>query len=146
MYRRIFLDANVLLDIYDDRRPFARESRQVVASLLEQEAVELFTSCDIMTTLYYLYSRQDRQRALDWIEEINSYCTIIEFANAEVVQSCQLMRENPAFDDLEDTIQYVMARKIDADLILSNDVDFASEGISVMTTKTYLESKKKGER
>jgi predicted nucleic acid-binding protein len=137
MYRRIFLDANVLIDLYDDRRPFMQESRQVVAHLLEQEEVELFTSCDIMTTLYYLYARQDRQRALDWIEEINGYCTIIEFANAEVAQSCRLMRDNPAFDDLEDTIQYVMARKIEADVILSNDANFASEGIEVITTAAY---------
>jgi len=144
MFRRVFLDANVLIDLYDDRRLFMRESRQTVTHLLEQEEVELFTSCDIMTMLYYLYARQDRQRALDWIEEINSYCTIIEFANTEVAQSCRLMRENLAFGDLEDTIQYIMARKIEADLILSNDADFASEGIEVMTTTMYVERYVKG--
>jgi len=144
MYKRIFLDANVLIDVYDDTRPFARESQLAVASLLAREEVELFTSCDIMTTLYYLYARKNRQNALDWIEEINSYCTIIEFANAEVTQSCRLMRDNPAFDDLEDTIQYVMARKIEADLILSNDAEFASEEIEVMTTEAYVKRFVKG--
>ena len=146
MYKRVFLDTNVLVDLYDDTRPFARESQQVVASLLEREEVELFTSCDIMTTLYYLYARKNRQNALEWIEEINSYCTIIEFANAEVAQSCQLMRDNPAFDDLEDTIQYVMARKIEADLILSNDAGFASEAIEVMTTEAYAKRLVKGKQ
>ena len=144
MYRRVFLDTNILIDLYDPRRPSHDDSTRAVMHLLEQEETELFTSCDILTTMYYLRAREDKQQALEDIEHVNRFCTIIEFANAEVAQSCRLMRENPAFGDLEDTIQYVMARKIDADLILSNDAHFASEGIEVMTTDVYVKRFVKG--
>lgn len=144
MHRRIFLDTNILIDLYDPKRPSHRDSTEAVMHLLEQEETEMFTSCDILTTMYYLRARDDKRQALEDIEHVNSFCTIIEFANAEVTQSCQLMRSNPAFDDLEDTIQYVMARKIEVDLILSNDAGFASEEIEVMTTEVYVKRFVKG--
>jgi predicted nucleic acid-binding protein len=47
------------------------------------------------------------------------------------------MKQNKAFTDLEDTIQYVMAKKVKADLILSNDKGFASDGIELMSTEKF---------
>ncbi len=137
MFKRIFLDANVLADLYDENRPFCRASRKTVTYLLEKEETELFTSCDIVTTIYYIFARKDRHKALDQIIRINQWCTAVEFGNKEISQSCRLMQENRSFKDLEDTIQYIMARKVDADLILSNDKDFASEGIERMTTENF---------
>ena len=139
MYRRIFLDANVLADIYDDTRPYCQASRKAVKYLLDLEKTELFTSCDIITTIYYLFSRKNRIKALDQIIEVNQWCTAVEFANKEIAQSCNLMRENETFKDLEDTIQYVMARKVDVDLILSNDKGFASEEIELMSTAKFCD-------
>ena len=139
MYRNIFLDANVLADIYDESRPFCKSSREAVMYLLSQEKSELFTSCDIITTVYYIYSKKDRNKALDHVIEINEWCKIVEFGNIEVSKSCKLMKENEKFTDLEDTIQYVMAKKVDADLILSNDKAFVSDGIEIMNTKAFCE-------
>jgi predicted nucleic acid-binding protein len=51
------------------------------------------------------------------------------------------MRENGAFDDLEDTLQYVMARKVGADLILSNDTGFVSDDIPVMRSDAFCETR-----
>jgi predicted nucleic acid-binding protein len=137
MYRRVFLDANVLADIYEASRPFSKESRDAVEYLLLQDEVELYTSCDIITTLYYIYAKRDRQKALDHIVEVNAWCTVVEFGNSEVIKSCRLMKQNSKFKDLEDTIQYVMAKKVDADLILSNDAAFVSDGIPLMETEVF---------
>lgn len=140
MYSTIFLDANVLADIYDEQRPHCIHSRKTIKHLLAQESVELYTSCDIVTTLYYIIAKIDRKKALDHIIEISQWCTIIEFGNMEVSQSCQLMKQNPKFIDLEDTIQYVMAKKVEADLILSNDTAFVSEEIELMSTVEFCET------
>ena len=140
MYNTIFLDANVLADIYDEQRPHCIHSRKTIKHLLAQESVELYTSCDIITTLYYINARIDKQKALDHIIEINRWCKIIEFGNTEVSQSCQLMKKNPKFTDLEDTIQYVMAKKVEADLIFSNDTAFVSEEIELMSTAGFCET------
>ena len=68
--------------------------------LLQDEKVELYSSCDIITTIYYLRAKQDREQALDDIIQINSFCRIIEFGNIEVTKSCRLMKENQKFKDL----------------------------------------------
>ena len=139
MTKKVFLDANVLVDVYDLKRPFSLYSKKTLMSLLQDEKVEVFTSCDIITTIYYLRAKADKKQALEDIEQINSFCTIIEFGNQEVTQSCRLMKENKRFTDLEDTIQYVMAKKIKADLILSNDARFNSDGIVLMDTKKFCQ-------
>ena len=136
-YKRVFLDANIILDIYDATRPFYKESSEAISILL-QNGSELFTSCDIITTLYYLLAKKDKLEALDSILDINELCTIIEFGNQEIEQSCKLMKQNKIFIDLEDTIQYIMAKKASCDLILSNDKGFVSEDILLMSSKEFI--------
>lgn len=139
MYKNIFLDANVIADIYDDKRPFHQESVEVIRILSQDKKVKLFTSCDIITTLYYILSKKNKAKALDAILEINALCTVVEFGNTEVLKSCMLMKETTLYKDLEDTIQYVMAQKTSCELILSNDKGFVSEDILLMRSKEFLQ-------
>jgi len=139
MYRDIFIDVNAWVDLFDIERPFNRYSKSSIAYLLESEGVNLFTSCDIITTIYYLLSKKGKDIALEAIEYVNELCTVVEFGNKEVTKSCRLMKQNSRFTDLEDTIQYVMAKKIKADLILSNDRGFISDGIALMSTEEFCE-------
>ncbi len=139
-YKRVFLDANIILDIYDATRPFYKESTKAISILLQQKDTELFTSCDIITTLYYLLAKKGKLEALDSILDINELYTVIEFGNSEIKKSCKLMKQNSNFTDLEDTIQYIMAKKASCDLILSNDRGSASENILLMSSREFVES------
>ena len=139
-YKRVFLDANIILDIYDKKRPFYKESSTVISLLLRQSEIELFTSCDIITTLYYILSKKGKKDALDSILALNELCNIVEFSNIEIDESCKLMKENKYFTDLEDTIQYIIAKKASCDLILSNDKKFVSDEITLMSSKEFLSS------
>jgi len=138
MYKKVFLDANIFIDNEDESRDLEKNSLKVLSFLLKYD-VELFTSCDLITTIYYILSKKDKQKALEAVENINKICRIIDFTNVEVNQTCTLMRENPKFKDLEDTIQYILAKKVGCDLIISNDKDFASDEIELVTTKEFLE-------
>ncbi len=141
MYKHIFIDVNVWVDLFDTDRPFSQQSRKVMTHLIQEDSVDLFTSCDIITTVYYLLAKKGRHFALEAIEYINALCTIVEFGNTEITKSCRLMKQNRKFTDLEDTIQYVMAKKIEADLILSNDADFVSDGIELMNTEQFCKTR-----
>jgi predicted nucleic acid-binding protein len=137
-YKRVFLDANVILDMYDENRPFHVESSEAISILLEQKDVDIFTSCDIITTLYYVLSKRGKTEALDSILDVNELCIVIEFGNKEIEESCKFMKKNKNFTDLEDTIQYVMAKKVGCDLILSNDKGFVSEGVDLMSSGEFI--------
>ena len=138
-YKRVFLDANIILDIYDEKRAFHKESSEIISLFLQETDVELFTSCDIITTLYYVLSKKGKIDALDSIFDVNELCSVVEFANLEIEESCKLMKKNKKFTDLEDTIQYVIAKKASCDLILSNDKKFVSDEIVLMSSKEFLQ-------
>ena len=139
-YRKVFLDANIILDMYDDKRPFHIESSEAISRLLQEKDIVIYTSCDIITTLYYVLSKKGKIEALDSILDVNELCIVIEFGNREIEESCMFMKKNKNFTDLEDTIQYIMAKKASCDLILSNDKGFVSEGILLMSSGEFIQN------
>jgi len=139
MYKKIFIDANIILDLFNLKRKSHSSSTAFYLYALTN-TIELATSCDLITTIYYIDSKIDKTAALSHIEEINKTITVIDFSNKEIAQTCQLMRNNTNFKDLEDTIQYILAKKEGCDLIISNDKGFYSEDIPIMSSKTFIKS------
>ncbi len=143
MYNKVFFDANIVLDIFDITRPSSQESQSSYAHLIRND-IQLCTSCDIITTIYYVYSKKDKTNVLRKIERVNQILKVIDFSNREIAQTCQLMHEDQNYKDLEDTIQYILAKKEGCELIISNDKTFYSEDIPVMSSKEFLKSITKG--
>ncbi len=77
--------------------------------------------------------------AIESILDVNELCMVIEFGNEEIEESCKLMKHDKNFTDLEDTMQYVMAKKASCDLILSNDRGFVSDDIVLMSSREFVE-------
>lgn len=134
---RVFLDANILLDKYDMNRSSYKFSHKSYEFLLLQEETEIFTSCDIITTLYYVGSKIDKQQILHDIRATNKTLKVIDFSNKEIEECCKLMLEDDDYKDLEDTIQYIMAKKEKCDLIISNDKNFVSKDIKLLTSEEF---------
>ena len=133
---KIFLDANIFLDIFDERR-LNNEYSFLTYKYISNNKHKLFTSCDLITTIYYINSKKDKNKALLNIRAINKTLKVIEFSNKEIEETCDLMFEDSDYKDLEDTIQYIMAKKYECDLIISNDEDFISKNIELMTSKQF---------
>ncbi len=138
MFKRLFLDANILVDFVDDMRPSHIQSKKIIIDAIQKD-VHLFTSCDIVTTVYYLSAKIDKKQALNEITKINRFCKIIDFSNTDVEQTCDLMAQNSDFKDLEDTIQYILAKKALCDCIISNDKNFLSPDILLLNSEQFCE-------
>jgi|FLOH01.1.fsa_nt_gi predicted nucleic acid-binding protein len=138
MYKKVFIDANIFIDTNDRNRKRYQESLDILRYLTENKTA-IYTSCDLITTTYYILAKKDKANALSSIEKINKICKVIEFSNKEVSQTCKLMKENNNFKDLEDTLQYVLAKKSECELVISNDNNFYSEGIELLTSKEFCE-------
>ena len=135
---KVFLDANILLDLSSKERKFSDYSIKTVKYLLSK-GVNLYTSSDIITTVYYVLVKhtKDKKLSLEAIKEINNYVTLIEFSNREVKEAIELMEKDKNFKDLEDTLQYVLAKKEGCQLISSNDENFYSPDIEVLNTREF---------
>lgn len=138
---KIFLDANILIDITFESRPFSKESSELYAYLVKNsDKYRLYTSCDLLTTVYYILRKQfDKKSVLEKIKIINKVINVIEFGNKEIDEAIYLMEKNENFSDLEDTIQYVMARKERCDYIISNDKGFFSHDVPLLSSSRALD-------
>jgi|GEM_PF-188814 len=149
---KIFIDANILLDIFNNERPFYGYSLAFYEYALKRQ-YPLFTSCDLITTIYYINSKKDKSQALLNIQDTNKTLKVIEFSNKEIEETCNLMledskylelnsdtlvsKEKVGYKDLEDTIQYIMAKKQQCDLIISNDKNFVSKDIKILSSEEF---------
>ena len=142
--KKIFLDANILIDILDAKRPLSRESATLFEFLVRGvKEFTLYTSCDLLTTIYYFTVKPlGQEEALSKIKKLNKVIRVIEFGNKEVAEAIELMERNRKYNDLEDTIQYVMARKQKCDYIITNDKHFASGDVPILSTKEALKELK----
>ena len=137
--KNIFIDANIFIDLNDKRRVTSEECLYIL-NFLVQNGYSIMTSCDLITTIYYILSKINKQKALDDIEQINKICKIIEFSNSEVTSTCTLMKEDENYKDFEDTIQYVLAKKANCNIILSNDKKFYSKDITLFSSSEFIQN------
>ncbi len=137
MYKKVFLDANILLDTISLDRPSSTSSVKSYRYILQSDDIKIFTSCDIITTLYYVGKKIDKNVILHNIEVINSTLKVIDFSNKEVAKTCTLMKEDKNYHDLEDTMQYILAKKEGCDLIISNDKNFYALDIEVISSEAF---------
>lgn len=136
MYKKVFIDANIFIDANDKNRGAYIQSLSILDYLVTKQIL-IYTSCDLITTIYYILSKTDKNDALNSIENINKICKVIDFSNKEISFTCTLMREDENYKDLEDTLQVVLAQKEKCDLIISNDKNFYSKEIKLMTSTEF---------
>lgn len=140
MSQRIFVDANVINDIFDAQRRFHEASYQCLEYCLAQ-GLTLVTTCDIVTTVYYLTAKsQDRAKALDALEQVNAIFEIVPFGNNQLADAIALMQQDADYTDLEDTLQYVLAKQAECDIILTNDACFIAKHLTIMSSAAFVTS------
>ncbi len=127
--KKIFLDANILIDFID---PDREKHTKAVEFIKNNVGNYFYTSCDIVTTIYYVASKTNSKTILDSLEALLKLVKIIHFSNEPALQAIKLMKENKRFRDFEDTLQYILAKSIEADLIVTNDKRFFSPDIETI--------------
>ena len=136
--KKVFVDANVIIDTFDESRKENNTSTKAIGYLLSKEEVEIYTSCDLITTVYYVLRKKYGKEAIYDIEDALDIYNLIPFSNYEIKEAINLMKKNKGFKDLEDTLQYVLAKKEGCDLILTNDKKFYSPDIQIATTSQFV--------
>jgi predicted nucleic acid-binding protein len=126
--KKIFIDANIFIDFIDPRRAKHNAAVEFFRTHLEDY---FYTSCDILTKIYYITSKT--QNPLQAIENLLKLVKVIPFSNEEAIGAITIMNENKKFKDFEDTIQYLLAKKIEADYIVTNDKGFYSPDIAIIS-------------
>ncbi len=136
--KRVFFDANIFNDIFDEKRPAFQNSSQAYIGALKH-GIKIYTSCDVATNIYYITAKYvSRKKALDAIEFLKTSVDIIPFGEKELAQTITLMRHDADYKDFEDSIQYILALNTGCDVIVTNDKRFISKEIECLSAEAFV--------
>ena len=131
---KVFLDANIIIDVVQNRTDFVEESSKVLQSGLEG-LIDLCAS-DVTFTTVSFYAR--KQRTTEQLYEImQSLRDFIDVApTGKIAIDWALQRKAK---DFEDSVQYYAALRTGADYIVSRNVrDYPFDDIPVVTPQDFL--------
>ena len=131
---KIFLDTNVLLDIFMRREPYYDASAHVVYACERGQFTGGFTTLSACNIVYALRKQLGSAQT---IEAIRRLVGIIEPIGTSVASLLQSL-ENPQ-TDFEDTVQSKCALEWNADTIITRDKSgFTDSAIPVLTPSEFL--------
>ena len=131
---KVFLDANIIIDVVQNRTDFVEESSKVLQSGLEG-FIDLCAS-DVTFTTVSFYAR--KQRTTEQLYEImQSLRDFIDVApTGKIAIDWALQRKAK---DFEDSVQYYAALRTGADYIVSRNVrDYPFDDIPVVTPQDFV--------
>lgn len=138
MTKNIYFDTNVIVDLFDEKRPFYSYSLEVFQKLFADESLDVFINTDSMTNLFYIlrsHVKLDFDTAIEKIEFIKDSFTIVSSEIEEIEQTIAICKKR-TFNDYEDAMQYVCALKAECTLLITNNPkDFKNATVDVVTTK-----------
>lgn len=131
---KIFIDSDVLLDLFFDRKPYSQYAIKLFDIDL-RENITLYTSTLITANLYYIISKQHNKNYAS--ECLSILLKFIQVLPVEV-DAIKYSLTNQ-FDDFEDAIQYHIAKKNHCVKILSRNLkDYKHSSIPVITAEHFF--------
>lgn len=140
MVSKVFIDSDVVIDFFTDRKPFANPASEIF-ELNEKGEIQLYLSAASINNIYYIVRRfLGHKNTLKVVEELTEMLEIVSTTKEEILQALK-----NDFKDFEDSIQYSCALTIsDIETILTrNTKDYTNSQIAVFTPENYLKSKSK---
>ena len=138
MHNNIYVDTNIVIDMCDNTRDMHENSFAHITKYMEQEACELFINSDTLANVFYILSNRstlNTSEVLDKMYFVSDIFTLIPIESEDVLKALDLCSDSTkSYKDYEDAVQYVCAKKIDADLIVTNDKKFVSLNIEICST------------
>jgi len=138
MENRIYLDSNIFIDLLDSSRPFAKATLTLIREKISLGFI-LCVNSDTITNAFYIVSRQKKysnDELLELMKKVILLFSVVPVEQADTLEAIALCRhEENGFRDYEDALQYVCAKKIEAEMIVTNDQGFVSLDIEIRGTK-----------
>lgn len=135
MVTKLFIDSDVVIDLFTDREPFVNAASEIF-DLNEKGKIRLHLSAISINNIYYIVRRYlGHEQTLKIIEELTEMTEIIATTRFEIIQAL-----NNNFSDYEDSIQYATATQV-KDItanITRNIKDYKNSEIPVFTPTDYL--------
>ena len=114
---RWLIDANIVLDVLSNRQPFVEDSSKIW-KLCETGQAEGYISALTFANIVYILSKElDAEGIEKVLNSMKLIFSIAELTEKDLISAAQLR-----WNDYEDAIQAVTAKRINADVIVTRNV------------------------
>ena len=138
MHKHIYFDTNVIVDLFDEARPFHRYSVSVFQTIFENEEIDVFINTDTLTNLFYIlrsHVKLGLDESLQKLQLITQSFTVASYGMPEIEDTLKICKKH-IFKDYEDAMQHMCALKEDCTLIITNNPkDFKNASMDIVTSK-----------
>jgi len=135
MPTNIYIDTNIAIDICDIKRPAHASSLKTIRKYTDSQC-ELYINSDTLATLFYVlrnHAKFSFEETLEKMYFIGEVFTLISIDETIFYTALELCSKKECID-YEDAVQYVCAKQVEADLIVTNDKKFVSVDIELQGT------------
>jgi len=139
MIKKLFFDANIILDMIDSDRGNVKMVRALVYNALMKDIV-LYTSCDILSNVYYVGCKKLEKSIL--VEEMLRILEIFDIVAIDKTLAKNALLENKIqlSSDFEDLLQSQCAMVSECDLIITNDKKFVEGKVKHLSLEEALKT------
>ena len=133
--RRVFVDANIVIDLLCERYPWFPQAMRLF-SMGDLGQIQLYCSSLSLGTASYLMEKR-KMTSQEIFENINLLCQMCTptTVDADVVRNAL----ESGFTDFEDALQYCSSQTVNADSIVTrNSKDFFASEIPVYELDEFL--------
>ena len=121
---KIFLDANVCLDLLDTKRPTSEASVAWYMEHKDDEGLSFYFSGDFITTLYYHLTQKQKRNAALVVKAINALCeevTPVYLAHSDFKLAQRSFFDEALLDDFEDFMVLHSALRNGCNILITRD-------------------------
>jgi len=137
MENNIYFDTNIFIDLMDSTRPYALGSMALNRDYIAEGKIVHINS-DTITNAFYVMSKNKAytpKELLVLFKKMVSLFKVVAIEEKEVMMALSLCEDDATdFKDYEDALQYVCAKKVGAELIVTNDKGFVALDIELYST------------
>ena len=128
---KIFVDTNIFLDLILKRENF--DKALLIFNAIEKRVLEGVIADITILNIDYIAKKQIKD-IRDFLKVINLSFTIVGATNLLIDEALSI--DN---NDLEDNLQYLLAKKYECELIVTNDKTFYSKDIQTLSSEAFVE-------
>ena len=136
---KLFLDANVVLDLILKRHPFFDNIAEIVTIAENKKFTLCLSSVTFVNVNYIACKFTDKKNVLESLKKLRIVFDVLPVSEVEIDKA---LFSN--FNDFEDAVQHYCALKYNCNYIITRDLtDFKNSEIPVMTAAEFLASLQK---
>ena len=131
---RLLIDANILLDVLQNRQPHVRDSATVWKLCETSQDIGYVTALSFANLVYVMRKELDAERIRDVYKKMELIFRFTELSTADLTKAIDM-----GWDDYEDSLQCAAAERVKADYIITRNVkDFRNSNVLALTPVEYL--------